>query len=128
MAPGDLVVGEIDVEKIDIPLAVYNRAFQDFRGWKVVFIKVGNVYEVHPLELGRSDGRLTEVLSGLNVGDHYLVDSGYGGPPWCHACHGERRGGRRPSVRSRDGRETVIGTAMMLLGEAATRWRHWHTL
>jgi cobalt-zinc-cadmium efflux system membrane fusion protein len=77
MAPGDLVVGEIDVEKIDVPLAVDNRALQDFRGWKVVFIRVGNVYEVRPLELGRSDGRLTEVLSGLNAGDHYVVDNSY---------------------------------------------------
>jgi cobalt-zinc-cadmium efflux system membrane fusion protein len=77
MAPGDLVVGQIDVEKIDVPLAVDNRALQDFRDWRVVFIKVGNTYEIRPLELGRSDGRLTEVLDGLNAGDHYVVENSY---------------------------------------------------
>jgi cobalt-zinc-cadmium efflux system membrane fusion protein len=77
MAPGDLVVGQIDLEKIDVPLAVDNRALQDFRDWRVVFIKVGNTYEIRPLELGRSDGRLTEVLDGLNAGDHYVVENSY---------------------------------------------------
>jgi len=70
MAPGDLVNGLIDVEKIEVPLVVDNRALQDFRDWKVVFIKVGDTYEIRPLELGRNDGRYTEVLDGLKAGDH----------------------------------------------------------
>lgn len=77
MAPGDLVNGYIDVEKIDVPLAVDNRALQRFRDWTVAFIKVGDTYEIRPLELGRSDGRHTEVLSGLNAGDHYVVENSY---------------------------------------------------
>lgn len=77
MAPGDLVNGIIDVERIDAPLAIDNRALQEFRDWKVVFIKVGDTYEFRPLELGRSDGRFTEVLNGLNVGDHYVVENSY---------------------------------------------------
>ena len=37
----------------------------------------GNVYEIRPLELGRSDGHFTEVLGGLNAGDIYVVENSY---------------------------------------------------
>lgn len=77
MAPGDLVTGTIDVEKVEVPLMVDNRALQGFRDWTVVFIKVGDIYEIRPLELGLSDGRYTEVLSGLNPGDQYVVENSY---------------------------------------------------
>lgn len=77
LAPGDLVNAQIDVESVHVPIAVDNRALQSFRDWTVVFIQVGDVYEVRPLELGRSDGRHTEVLGGLNVGDRYVVDNSY---------------------------------------------------
>lgn len=77
MVPGDLVNGYIDVEKIDVLLAVDNRALQSFRDWTVVFIQIGDTYEIRPLELGRSDGRYTEVLNGLNAGDRYVVENSY---------------------------------------------------
>lgn len=77
LAPGDMVTARIEVEKEQVPLAVDTRALQDFRDWKVVFIKVGDVYEIRPLELGRSDGRWVEVLDGLNPGDEYVVANSY---------------------------------------------------
>lgn len=75
--PGLLVTGDIAVETIDVPLVVDNRALQSFRDWTVVFIQVGDAYEIRPLELGRSDGTLTEVLEGLKAGDHYVVENSY---------------------------------------------------
>ena len=77
LAPGDMVTARIEVEKEQVPLAVDARALQDFRDWKVVFIKVGDVYEIRPLELGRTDGRWIEVLGGLNPGDEYVVENSY---------------------------------------------------
>lgn len=77
LTPGQLVSADIVVEKIDVPLAVDNRALQSFRDWTVVFIQAGDTYEIRPLELGRSDGRFTEVLSGLNPGDTYVVENSY---------------------------------------------------
>jgi cobalt-zinc-cadmium efflux system membrane fusion protein len=56
---------------------VEHRALQSFRDWSVVFIQVDATYEIRPLELGRSDGTLTEVLDGLQVGDRYVVDNSY---------------------------------------------------
>ena len=58
-------------------LAVDERAIQRFRDWQVVFIQVGNTFEIRPLELGRSDGRFVEVRSGLNTGDRYVVEQSF---------------------------------------------------
>jgi cobalt-zinc-cadmium efflux system membrane fusion protein len=77
LTPGLLVAGDIVVETVAVPLAVDNRALQSFRDWTVVFIQVGDVYEIRPLELGRSDGEMTEVLSGLNPGDRFVVENSY---------------------------------------------------
>ena len=77
LSPGLLVAGDIVVETFDVPLAVENRALQSFRDWSVVFIQVDDTYEIRPLELGTSDGTLTEVLEGLQAGDRYVVDNSY---------------------------------------------------
>jgi cobalt-zinc-cadmium efflux system membrane fusion protein len=75
--PGLLVEGSVAVAEVPVALMVDNRALQTFRDWRVVFIKVGDSYEVRPLTLGRDDGRFTEVLAGLNAGDEYVVVNSY---------------------------------------------------
>jgi membrane fusion protein, heavy metal efflux system len=75
--PGLLVEGDVLVAETPVPLMVENRALQDFRDWKVVFIKIGATYEIRPLELGRTDGRYTEVLGGLDAGAEYVVINSY---------------------------------------------------
>jgi cobalt-zinc-cadmium efflux system membrane fusion protein len=74
---GDLVKGTAVIENLELPLLVDNRALQGFRDWTVVFIQVGDTYEIRPLALGRSDGRFTEVLEGLQAGDRYVVENSY---------------------------------------------------
>jgi cobalt-zinc-cadmium efflux system membrane fusion protein len=37
----------------------------------VVFGRYGNYLEARPLELGRSDGKMIEVLEGLSAGEKY---------------------------------------------------------
>ena len=75
--PGLLVEGDVRVADIPVSLMIDNRALQSFRDWQVVFIKIGSVYEIRPLALGRTDGRFTEVLEGLNTGDEYVVINSY---------------------------------------------------
>lgn len=77
LTPGLLVAGEIAVETVDVPVAVATRALQSMRDQTVVFVREGETYEIRPVTLGRSDGDTTEVLSGLNPGDHYVVDNSY---------------------------------------------------
>lgn len=75
--PGTWHAVDVAVAEHDVALAVDNRALQGFRDWQVVFIKVGDTYEIRPLELGRSDGRFSEVLGGLAPGDEYVVENSY---------------------------------------------------
>lgn len=75
--PGQWVSAAITVDEFEVPLRVDNEALQSFRDWQVVFIQVGDTYEIRPLELGRSDGVFTEVLAGLNPGDTYVVNNSY---------------------------------------------------
>lgn len=75
--PGLLVEGFVEIAQLPVDLMVDNRAIQSFRDWQVVFIKIGESYEIRPLTLGRSDGEFTEVLDGLNAGDNYVVENSY---------------------------------------------------
>ena len=75
--PNQAVEGWVDVAQTPVPLLIDNRALQPFRDWQVVFIQIGDTYEIRPLELGRSDGEFTEVLGGLNPGDSYVVENAY---------------------------------------------------
>ncbi len=75
--PDLMVEGLVTVDEFQVPLAVDNRALQTFRDWQVVFIQVGDAYEVRPLTLGRTDGQFTEVLAGLNPGDRYVVENSF---------------------------------------------------
>ncbi len=75
--PGEAVEGLITVSTRDVSLRVNNLALQEYREWQVVFIKVGNTFEIRPLELGESDEQFTEVKAGLQPGDTYVVGNSY---------------------------------------------------
>lgn len=77
LPPGNWVEASVDLAEHQVPLRVDNRALQGFRDWQVVFIQVGDTYEIRPVELGRRDSQFTEVLSGLNPGDRYVVGNSY---------------------------------------------------
>lgn len=77
MAPGDLVSGRIEIERIAAPIVVENAALQSFRDWQVVFVNVGTQYEARPLVLGATDGQLTEVRAGLRAHDQYVFENSY---------------------------------------------------
>jgi len=75
--PNQSLEGAVTIAQIPVALMVDNRALQTFRDWQVVFIQVGDAYEIRPLQLGQSDGQFTEVLGGLTAGDRYVVDNSY---------------------------------------------------
>jgi cobalt-zinc-cadmium efflux system membrane fusion protein len=75
--PNQAVEGWVSIAQTPVALLIDNRALQGFRDWQVVFIKIDNTYEIRPLELGRTDGQFTEVLSGLNSGETYVVENSY---------------------------------------------------
>jgi membrane fusion protein, heavy metal efflux system len=75
--PGMYVTVDLVQASRKVPLAVPEDAIQTIRDWSVVFIKVGNLYEARPLELGESDGTHVEVLSGIEPGDEYVTKNSF---------------------------------------------------
>jgi cobalt-zinc-cadmium efflux system membrane fusion protein len=75
--PGLPVTVEVVAEENDVPVAVAVEAIQTVRDWQVVFGRFDNELEARPLELGKSDGRFVEVISGLKAGDRYALKNSF---------------------------------------------------
>lgn len=75
--PGAAVRARVTVSEQPVDLAVPLTALQSFRDWQVVFVRVGEDYEIRPLELGRRDSRYVEVLGGLEPGAEIVVEQSY---------------------------------------------------
>jgi cobalt-zinc-cadmium efflux system membrane fusion protein len=71
--PGTFVEAEVNVGKHEVPLAVNRLGIQTFRNRRVVYARVGDVYEVRVLELGREAGEWIEVLGGLEPNTEYVT-------------------------------------------------------
>ena len=68
----DLVAGEAEV-----PVAVAADAVQTLGDRKVVFGRFGEAFEARPVELGRTEGQLVEVVKGLAPGTRYAAANSY---------------------------------------------------
>ena len=75
--PGLFVTVRLVESSDSIPIAVPVDAIQTFRDWQVVFVRYGNWFEARPLELGRSDGKWVEVISGLAVGERFAATNAF---------------------------------------------------
>lgn len=75
--PGLFISGEITVENVSVPVGVKDAALQTFRDWDVVFISVGNLFEVVPVQLGRRNEEWVEIKSGLKSGDRYASENSF---------------------------------------------------
>lgn len=75
--PGMAVSGRVVTAEREAPLIVKNSGLQAFRDFTVVFAKVGDTYEVRMLELGESDGTVTEILGGLKPGTQYVSENSF---------------------------------------------------
>lgn len=75
--PGMFVIGKITTALASENISVRKSAIQNFNGQKSVFIKSGEIYEVRPIEIGKSDDEWVEVLSGLTEGDEYVHENSF---------------------------------------------------
>lgn len=71
--PGMFVNAEVVAEEIRVAVAVSADAIQTIGGHPVVFGRYGEYFEARPLELGRSDGKMIEVLDGLQAREQYAL-------------------------------------------------------
>ncbi|MGB4248659.1 MAG: DUF2118 domain-containing protein [Pseudohongiellaceae bacterium] len=77
LSPGLLLQGDITITEAEVALVVDNRAIQSFENNSVVFVQEGATYASRTVELGRRDAEQTEVLSGLEPGELYVVENSY---------------------------------------------------
>jgi membrane fusion protein, heavy metal efflux system len=75
--PGLPVNVEVESAESEVPVAVSADAIQTLRDWSVVFGRYDNAFEARPLKLGRSDGKMVEVLKGLSAGEKYAAHNSY---------------------------------------------------
>ncbi|HEX8874888.1 MAG TPA: efflux transporter periplasmic adaptor subunit, partial [Nitrosospira sp.] len=71
--PGMFVTAELASGEIPVAVAVSAYAIQTLGDWTVVFGRYGQYFEARPLELGHSDGKMTEVLKGFRAGEQYAT-------------------------------------------------------
>lgn len=75
--PGSAVKARITVDREQVDLMVPLEAVQQFRDWDVVFVRMGDTYEVRPVELGKRDGQRVQILSGVEKGAQVVVEQSY---------------------------------------------------
>ncbi len=71
--PGLFVTGQVEVGQREVPVAVPLSALQELDGRTCVFVLTDGGFVPQPVTLGRSDGRLAEVLEGLRPGQRYAA-------------------------------------------------------
>lgn len=75
--PGMFVKADLQVEAVEVPVAVSLEAIQTLDGQSVVFGRYGEYFEMRPLKLGRSDNRMAEVVEGLLTGESYATRNSF---------------------------------------------------
>ena len=74
---GQLIKASIATGVSEAYLAVREDALQSFKDWTVVYIRVGDQFEIRPIELGQRSNGYAEVLSGLKEGQVYAAGNSY---------------------------------------------------
>ncbi|HET7062483.1 MAG TPA: efflux RND transporter periplasmic adaptor subunit [Nitrosospira sp.] len=75
--PGMFITAELVTGEIPVAVAVETSAVQTLGDWTVVFGRYGPYFEARPVELGRSDGKLVEVLRGLHARENYAAGNSF---------------------------------------------------
>lgn len=67
--PGLFVSVDVMSQATEVPVAVTADALQTIEGKNVVFVRVADGFKAQPVRTGRSDGKVVEILAGLQAGD-----------------------------------------------------------
>ena len=74
---GMFINASLLAEEIQAPVAISVDALQTIHDMTVVFGRYGDFFEARPVTLGRSDGTMVEVLSGLAAGEQYAAGNSF---------------------------------------------------
>ncbi|MCX2982690.1 HlyD family efflux transporter periplasmic adaptor subunit [Halieaceae bacterium IMCC14734] len=75
--PGHFVSAEVVLSETAVPIAIREEAVQIMGDETVVFVASDEGFEARPVTLGRSDGQLREVLTGLEAGEEYVTANSF---------------------------------------------------
>lgn len=67
--PGSFVTAGITIERRDVAVTVPFAAVQTVEGGKVVFVRIKEGFEKRNVAVGRRDGAVVEIVSGLSAGE-----------------------------------------------------------
>jgi cobalt-zinc-cadmium efflux system membrane fusion protein len=74
---GQMLTGKIVTNQLNVNIIIDNRAFQEVEGKMVIFVTNKGGYETREVKVGLTDGLYSEVLSGLELGEHYALINSY---------------------------------------------------
>ncbi|MGE5453200.1 MAG: efflux RND transporter periplasmic adaptor subunit [Acidobacteriota bacterium] len=75
--PGLFVNVQVQADQKQAAVTVKNDAIHELEGKQVVFVRVKDGFKAQPVELGGSDGQLTEVVKGLKAGESYAAANSF---------------------------------------------------
>lgn len=75
--PGMYVAASVTVERVDVAVAVPEDAIMRLADGPAVFRAEGNRFLAQPVTVGRTDGTMTEIVSGLESGATYVIRNAF---------------------------------------------------
>lgn len=75
--PGMFVQSDIAIGEYPADVVVPESAIIDLEGQPTIFVQEGESWEPRTVKLGRDDGKMVEVLSGVVPGENYVFDGGF---------------------------------------------------
>jgi cobalt-zinc-cadmium efflux system membrane fusion protein len=75
--PGHFVNAALVLSETAVPLTIRDEAVQVVDGKSVVFVANSEGFEARPVTLGRGDGQVREVFSGLKAGESYVAANSF---------------------------------------------------
>lgn len=75
--PGLFITVEIVAKETEVPVAVPSDAIQTVNDKPTIFIRVPGGFIAQPITTGLSDGKVTEIVTGLKPGTEYAVNGSF---------------------------------------------------
>ena len=75
--PGHFITAEVFLSEVEVATAIEDTAIQIIEEDSVVFVASDEGFEPRSVILGRSDGRVSEVLEGLRAGEAYVSTNSF---------------------------------------------------
>jgi membrane fusion protein, heavy metal efflux system len=77
LRPGLFVMGDLETDEVEVPVAVRPAAIQTLNEKTAIFVKEDKAFEAREVKLGARDDNHVQVISGLNPGDRYVAANSF---------------------------------------------------